>query len=222
MSVSESISSQLDRRRSSCLHPDASRRSERPPGRPATICAPTCRRAGDQVLGRRADMGHRGERRDGEAWFLLERGVTALIPLGFKARMPVGIEAQIRPRSGRASRRACRFRMRPGTIDSDYPDEWMVIVRNPTAHAIRIEHGERIAQMVLARYETLSIELGKRGYHNDQARRIRQYWQLIGRSGQCRLLLWWLTGIQQRGISRQLLFWSRFKVAVLASRDAYD
>lgn len=97
----------------------------------------------------------------GESWFHLEAHVTALIPLGFKARLPVGIEAQIRPRSGITFKKGLQIPNAPGTIDSDFPEEWMVIVRNPTAQAIRIDHGERIAQMVLARYEALPIETGK-------------------------------------------------------------
>jgi dUTP pyrophosphatase len=92
--------------------------------------------------------------------FMLEPGISALIPLGFKAKLPTGIEAQIRPRSGTSFKKGLQIPNAPGTIDSDYPDEWMVIVRNPTAHAIRIEHGERIAQMVLARYEVLAIDAG--------------------------------------------------------------
>jgi dUTP pyrophosphatase len=92
--------------------------------------------------------------------FLLHSGVSALIPLGFKARLPGGIEAQIRPRSGTSFKKGLQIPNAPGTIDSDYPDEWMVIVRNPTQTPIRIEHGERIAQMVLARYEVLPIEAG--------------------------------------------------------------
>jgi dUTP pyrophosphatase len=92
--------------------------------------------------------------------FDLEPGVAALIPLGFKARLPVGIEAQIRPRSGTSFKRGLQIPNAPGTIDSDFPDEWMVIVRNPTNAPVRIEHGERIAQMVLARYEVLPIEAG--------------------------------------------------------------
>lgn len=90
--------------------------------------------------------------------FTLERGISALIPLGFKARLPVGIEAQIRPRSGTSFKKGMQIPNAPGTIDSDYPEEWMVIVRNPNDHAIRIDHAERIAQMVLARYEVLSID----------------------------------------------------------------
>ncbi|HVX40755.1 MAG TPA: hypothetical protein VHB25_14390 [Gemmatimonadaceae bacterium] len=92
--------------------------------------------------------------------FSLDSGVSALIPLGFKARLPQGIEAQIRPRSGTSFKKGLQIPNAPGTIDSDYPDEWMVIVRNPMPHAIRIEHGERVAQMVLARYEVLPVERG--------------------------------------------------------------
>jgi dUTP pyrophosphatase len=99
------------------------------------------------------------QRGDG-ASFSLESGVAALIPLGFKARLPVGIEAQIRPRSGTSFKTGLQIPNAPGTIDSDYPDEWMVIVRNPLSQAITIEHGERIAQMVLSRYEVLPIERG--------------------------------------------------------------
>lgn len=93
--------------------------------------------------------------------FTLKPGVTALIPLGFKARLPAGIEAQIRPRSGTSFKSHLEIPNAPGTIDPDYPDEWMVIVRNPTiAFTIQIKHGERIAQMVLSRFETLSVEQG--------------------------------------------------------------
>ena len=92
--------------------------------------------------------------------FILYSGVTALIPLGFKARLPVGIEAQIRPRSGTSFKKCLVIPNAPGTIDSDFPDEWMVLVRNPMQTPIRVEHGERIAQMVLSRYEVLPIESG--------------------------------------------------------------
>jgi dUTP pyrophosphatase len=95
-----------------------------------------------------------------ETSFALQTGAAALIPLGFKARVPEGIEAQIRPRSGTTFKKGLQIPNAPGTIDSDYPDEWMVIVRNPTEHPIHIAHGERIAQMVLARYEVLEVETG--------------------------------------------------------------
>jgi dUTP pyrophosphatase len=93
--------------------------------------------------------------------FTLAPGVSALIPLGFKARLPRGIEAQIRPRSGTSFKKGLQIPNAPGTIDSDFPDEWMVLVRNPTLERnLTIQHGERIAQMVLARYEVLPIEHG--------------------------------------------------------------
>ena len=93
--------------------------------------------------------------------FDLAPGVTALVPLGFKARLPLGVEAQIRPRSGTTFKKGLAIPNAPGTIDSDFPDEWMVLVKNPTAAPIRIDHGERIAQMVLARFEVLAIESGR-------------------------------------------------------------
>jgi dUTP pyrophosphatase len=101
------------------------------------------------------------EEADGVPAFTLLAGVTALIPLGFKASFPIGIEAQIRPRSGTTFKKGLQIPNAPGTIDSDYPDEWMVIVRNPTDNPVRIEHGERIAQMVLAKYEVLPVEAGR-------------------------------------------------------------
>ena len=93
--------------------------------------------------------------------FDLAPGVTALVPLGFKARLPAGVEAQIRPRSGTTFKKGLAIPNAPGTIDADFPDEWMVLVKNPTALPIRIDHGERIAQMVLARFEVLPIETGR-------------------------------------------------------------
>jgi len=90
--------------------------------------------------------------RDGDA-FDLAPGVTALVPLG--------VEAQIRPRSGTTFKKGLAIPNAPGTIDSDFPDEWMVLVKNPTPTPIRIDHGERIAQMVLARFEILAIETGR-------------------------------------------------------------
>ena len=97
---------------------------------------------------------------DFASWIELPPAAMALIPLGFKARLPLGYEAQIRPRSGTTFKRGLQIPNAPGTIDSDFPDEWMVLVRNPNAHAIRIDHGERIAQMVLHRYEVLPFSRG--------------------------------------------------------------
>ena len=98
----------------------------------------------------------------------LSAGVMALIPLGFKARLPNGYEAQIRPRSGATFKKGLGIPNAPGTVDSDFPDEWRVIVRNTTEHPIEIVHGERIAQMVLHRYEVLPFVQGKVGVSTER------------------------------------------------------
>ena len=90
----------------------------------------------------------------------LKPGAMALVPLGFRARLPRGIEAQSRPRSGAAFKQGLHVANSPGTVDCDYPDEWMVPVRNGGAGALVIEHGERIAQVVLARYESIGFTVG--------------------------------------------------------------
>jgi dUTP pyrophosphatase len=87
--------------------------------------------------------------------FEITPGMTALIPLGFKAKLPEGFEAQLRPRSGNSFKRNLMIPNSPATIDADYPDEWMVLVRNLSAtEPLVIVHGERIAQLIVARYET--------------------------------------------------------------------
>jgi len=90
----------------------------------------------------------------------LDPGIMALVPLGFRARLPMGVEAQIRPRSGAAFAKGLRIPNAPGTVDSDYPDEWMVLVQNGSAGPVLIHHGDRIAQMILARYEVIPITDG--------------------------------------------------------------
>lgn len=101
------------------------------------------------------------ESTNGTSCISLPAGVMALIPLGFKARLPLGYEAQIRPRSGAAFKKGLGIPNAPGTVDSDFPDEWRVIVRNTTSHSLVIEHGERIAQMVVQRYEVLPFVSGR-------------------------------------------------------------
>lgn len=90
----------------------------------------------------------------------LPANATAMVPLGFKARLPPGCEAQIRPRSGTTFKKGLLIPNAPGTIDADYPDEWKVLVRNPGPRVVRIDHGERIAQMVLSRYEVIPMTVG--------------------------------------------------------------
>jgi dUTP diphosphatase len=97
---------------------------------------------------------------DGVALELLA-GERAIVPLGFRASLPAGCEAQIRPRSGTSFRTSLVIANSPGTIDPDYNAEWGVLVRNDGSEAILIKHGERIAQMVIARYEVLDFREGE-------------------------------------------------------------
>lgn len=99
-------------------------------------------------------------REAGGCWVMLPPHTRALVPLGFKARLPRGYEAQVRPRSGTSFRKGLTIPNAPGTIDADFPDEWMVIVGNPGDVPLRIDHGERIAQVVLHRYAVLPFEEG--------------------------------------------------------------
>jgi dUTP pyrophosphatase len=99
----------------------------------------------------------------------LAPGEKALIPLGFKARLPEGYEAQVRPRSGTSLKTDLVIVNSPGTIDADYPDEWCVPVKNAGTAPLTITHGERIAQMVLARYEVLPFEPGVVARSTDRA-----------------------------------------------------
>ena len=98
----------------------------------------------------------------------LEPGMVALVPLGFRARLPHGYEAQVRIRSSLAFRRGLEVPNAPGTIDADYPDEWLVMLRNAGAQAVTILHGERIAQVVLNRFEVLEWEVGRVGISTDR------------------------------------------------------
>jgi dUTP pyrophosphatase len=94
------------------------------------------------------------------ASFTLAPGEKALVPLGFRARLPVGYEAQVRPRSGTSLKTDLVIVNSPGTIDADFPDEWCVPVKNGGVRPLIVKHGERIAQMVLAKYEALAFEPG--------------------------------------------------------------
>lgn len=96
---------------------------------------------------------------DGE--LVLHPGETALVPLGFRARLPAGYEAQMRLRSSIAFRHSLVMPNAPGTIDADYPDEWLAMLRNIGDAPARIAHGERVAQVVLARYAVLEWREGE-------------------------------------------------------------
>ncbi len=77
-----------------------------------------------------------------------------LIPTGLYIELPVGYEAQIRPRSGLAVKKGITLLNTPGTIDADYRGEIKVILANISHEEFVVNNGERIAQMVIARHET--------------------------------------------------------------------
>lgn len=112
-----------------------------------------------------ADLARSGEP---TAWLSLAPGDRALVPTGFRARLPPGHEGQIRIRSSLAWKNGLIVPNAPGTVDADYPDEWFVLVQNASARAQRIEHGERIAQIVIARHAVLPWREGRVGRSTDR------------------------------------------------------
>ena len=82
----------------------------------------------------------------------------ALVPTGLYIALPDGTEAQVRPRSGLAAKYGISVLNAPGTIDADYRGEVKVILVNLSNEPFVINPGERIAQMVVARYEKVSWE----------------------------------------------------------------
>ncbi|WP_103665765.1 dUTP diphosphatase [Gracilimonas amylolytica] len=85
-----------------------------------------------------------------EAPIILKPGERKLIPTGLQMALPEGFEAQIRPRSGLAIRNGITMLNSPGTIDADYRGEVKVIAINHSEEEFEINHGDRIAQMVIA------------------------------------------------------------------------
>lgn len=77
----------------------------------------------------------------------------ALIPTGLSIALPAGFEAQIRPRSGLALKKGITVLNSPGTIDADYRGDIGVILVNLSNQDFQVNDGDRIAQMVIARYE---------------------------------------------------------------------
>jgi dUTP pyrophosphatase len=88
-------------------------------------------------------------------------GQTVLVPTGIAIELPPGYEAQIRPRSGLALKYSITLPNSPATIDPGYRGEIRVILLNLGRETFTIEPGERIAQMVIARYEAIEWEEGE-------------------------------------------------------------
>lgn len=85
-----------------------------------------------------------------EAPMTLDPGEFRRVPCGFAVALPLGFEAQIRPRSGLASKHGVTVLNAPGTIDSDYRGEVQVVLINHGSSPFVVERGMRIAQMVVA------------------------------------------------------------------------
>ena len=81
-----------------------------------------------------------------------------LIPTGLYIELPIAYEAQIRPRSGLAYKHGVTVLNSPGTIDADYRGELKILLVNLSSTPFEINHGERIAQMIVAKHEKVNWE----------------------------------------------------------------
>ncbi|MBX7248460.1 MAG: dUTP diphosphatase [Caulobacteraceae bacterium] len=93
---------------------------------------------------------------------VIQPGARALVPTGLTVAVPVGYEAQVRPRSGLALKHGVTCLNSPGTIDSDYRGEVGVILANLGPEPFTIRRGDRIAQMVVASYAQVAWEESER------------------------------------------------------------
>lgn len=82
-----------------------------------------------------------------------------LVPTGLYIALTPGTEAQIRPRSGMAYKHGITVLNSPGTIDADYRGEIKVLLVNLSSEEVKINNGDRVAQMVIARHETIQWEV---------------------------------------------------------------
>ena len=95
------------------------------------------------------------------ATVVLAPGVPQAVPTGISIELPTGYEAQVRPRSGLALKHAITIANSPGTIDPGYRGEVRAIMLNLGTSDYKIEKGDRIAQLVVARYEPIEWEEGE-------------------------------------------------------------
>lgn len=99
---------------------------------------------------------------------VLGPGERAAVPTGIAIALPPGHECQIRPRSGLALRHGISMPNTPGTVDEDYRGEIQVILINLAAEPFTINRGDRIAQMVIARYERVQWQQVERLDESDR------------------------------------------------------
>ncbi len=110
-------------------------------------------------LPRRESPGAAGyDVRSAESSFHLAPGEVRAVSTGLAVELPDGIECQVRPRSGLALRHGITLPNAPGTIDPDYRGEVKVILMNAGAESVLISRGDRIAQLVFARFEAPEVE----------------------------------------------------------------
>ncbi len=83
----------------------------------------------------------------------------AMVKTGLYIQMPLGVEAQVRPRSGLAIKSGVTVLNSPGTIDSDYRGEICIILINLSNEDFEIKNGDRIAQLVFAKHESVDLEV---------------------------------------------------------------
>ncbi len=95
--------------------------------------------------------------RSAEDEVTLEPGEIRLVSTGLVMELPEGIECQVRPRSGLALKHGITLPNSPGTIDPDYRGEVRVIMQNAGPAPVTLARGERIAQLVFARFEALDV-----------------------------------------------------------------
>lgn len=91
----------------------------------------------------------------------LEPLARAVVKTGLFIELPIGFEAQVRPRSGLAAKKGITVLNAPGTVDADYRGEIGVILVNISREPFTISNGERIAQLVIARHERAEWEASK-------------------------------------------------------------
>jgi dUTP pyrophosphatase len=88
----------------------------------------------------------------------MQPGEVVLAPTGLAVEIPEGYEGQVRPRSGLALKHGITCLNSPGTIDADYRGELKIILINHGKEPVHFERGSRIAQLIIARYERVTIE----------------------------------------------------------------
>jgi dUTP pyrophosphatase len=122
---------------------------------------PSYAKEGDAGMDIRAYIKNNGEvdLQGRPPYMLLPPNGKVIIPTGIKVAIPVGYEIQVRPRSGMAIKKGLTVLNTPGTIDAGYRGEIGVILYNTNDYTEKIEHGERIAQIVLNKVPTIEWEV---------------------------------------------------------------